>query len=115
MLTGFFTPGPPVKYDLEVGVRTAAGKVEAIRTFEGLTGNADLAYDADTRYTRRIRLVEDVLDDLLAYLKARPVQGKAPTRTLVYGTTFDRRPGDARYNAKVDEFIRLRKKYLIYK
>ena len=39
----------PMNYDLEFGVRTAAGKIETIRTLTGLTGDVELAYDADTR------------------------------------------------------------------
>src|SRR5207244_9099159 len=96
-----------LSYRLEFGVRGPDGKIATIRTFDGLTGDVTLAYDADTRYTRRIRLADEVLDDLIAYLKARPVPGKAPTRTLVFGYTFDKRPGDDKYNARVDEFIRL--------
>jgi hypothetical protein len=94
-------------YRLEFGVRGADGKIAGVRFFDNPGETVRLAYDADTRYTRRIRLAEEVLDDLLAYLKAHPVQGKAPTRTLIYGYTFDRRPGDAAHNAKVDELIRL--------
>jgi hypothetical protein len=97
----------PVKYDLEFAVRTAAGAVETIRKFEGLTGNAELAYDADTRYTRRIRLSEDVLYDLVASLKTVPVVGPPPKRTLIYGTGPDPRPGNAKFNAAVEEFRKL--------
>jgi hypothetical protein len=100
-------PKRPAAYGLEFGVRAAGGQLETIKRFDGLSGGVTLAYDADTRYTRRIRLADDVLYDLVDYLKKRPVPGVAPKRTLVYGTTFTRKPGDARYNAAVDEFIRL--------
>src|SRR5262249_19441220 len=69
--------------------------------------NVTLAYDANTRYTRRIRMADDVLYDLVAYLKKQPVRGKAPTRTLVYGYTFGSKPADAKYTAALNEFIKL--------
>lgn len=93
-----------VQFDLEFGVRAADGKIESIKRFEKLSGNVALAYDADTRYSHRIRLDEDVLYDLLSYLKSIPTPGKPPQRTLVYGGTFDPKPGNARYNAVLDEF-----------
>jgi hypothetical protein len=97
----------PVSYDLEFAVRTAAGKIEPIRTFAGLTGDADLAYDADTRYTRRIRLSEEVLYDLVASLKKVPVVGPPPKRTLIYALGPDPRPGNAKYTAALEEFRKL--------
>ena len=65
------------------------------------------AYDGDTRYSRRIRLSEEILYDLVGYLKKQKVQGTAPRRTLVYGSTFDPRPADAKYTAALDEFVKL--------
>ena len=99
--------GVKLRYDLEFGVRNADGKVETIQRFEGLSGNVSLAYDADTRYSRRIRLSEQVLYDLVDYLKKRPVRGVAPKRTLVYGSTFDPRPENPRFTAALAEFLRL--------
>jgi hypothetical protein len=52
-------------------------------------------------------LASDVLYDLLAYLKKQPVTGQAPKRTLIFGTTFSRKPNDAKYNAAIDEFVKL--------
>jgi hypothetical protein len=100
-------PGAALRFGLEFGVRDASGKIESVRRFKDLTGDVTLAYDADTRYSRRIRLQEEVLFDLVAYLKKQPVRGVAPKRTLVYGSTFDRRPADPKYNVALDEFIRL--------
>jgi hypothetical protein len=97
----------PLLFDLAVGVRGADGTIETIRRLEKLTGNVALAYFADTRYSRRVRLAEEVLHDLLAYLRNQPVRGTAPKRTLIYGYTFDPRPGDATYNAAVAQFVRL--------
>jgi hypothetical protein len=99
--------GKGLAFDLEFGVRDAAGKIASIRKFANQTGDVTLAYDADTRYTRRIRLADDVLYDLVDYLKKRPVQGVAPKRTLIYGTTFAPKPANAKYTAAVDEFTKL--------
>lgn len=97
----------PHRYDLEVGLRGPDGSIATIRRFSDLTGPVELAYDADTRYSGRIRNSDEVLYDLVDFLKKQPVQGKAPQRTLVYGYTFVHRDGEARYNAGVDEFIRI--------
>ncbi|HKB38198.1 MAG TPA: hypothetical protein VKD72_17250, partial [Gemmataceae bacterium] len=64
-----------VLFDLEVGVRNADGKIESVQQFKGLSGDVALACDADTRYSRRIRLQEQVLYDLVEYLKKQPVRG----------------------------------------
>lgn len=94
-------------FHLEVGVKNADGKVETIRRFDDLSGNVALAYEADMRYARRIRLADEVLYDLLAYLKKQPIRGTPPKRTLVYAYTFEHRPDNPKYNAAVDEFIRV--------
>jgi hypothetical protein len=79
-------------YDLEFGLKDAAGKITTIRRFDNLQGNVVLAYDADTRYTRRIRLADEVLYELVDYLKKHPVKGTAPKKTLIYGYTFNQNP-----------------------
>jgi hypothetical protein len=96
-----------LKFGLEFGAKDAKGGIETIRKIDGLTGNVELAYRADTRYVREIRPSDEVLYELLAELKKLPVNGVAPKRTLVYGYTFDRRPRDEKFNAAVDEFIKL--------
>lgn len=96
-----------LRYALECGVRGADGAIMSMRRFEGLTGSLELAYDADTRRTRRIRTADAVLHDLVAYLQQQPVQGTPPRRTVVYGYTFTPRPGDDRYNAAIETFTRL--------
>lgn len=96
-----------VRYDLEFGVRNASGAMETIRRLPGLTDSVELAYDADTRTTRRIRPSEEVLYDLVAELKKQPVAGPPPRRTLVYGYTFAPRPGNAKFNEALAEFVRL--------
>src|ERR1051325_2212207 len=88
--------GKGLHFDLEFGLKNADGKIESLRRFSDLKGNVQLAYDGDTRYSRRIRLSEEILYDLVAYLKKHKVQGTAPKRTLVYGSTFDPRPTDAK-------------------
>ena len=100
--------GNSVKYDLVFCVRDAAGgEIAPIRRFDNLEGNVTLAYDGDTRYTRRIRLADEALYELVDYLKKRPVQGKPPSRTLIYGSTFSAKPGDAKYTAALNDFVKL--------
>jgi len=96
-----------VLFDLEVGVRAADGKIESIRKLEKLTGNPALTYSGAMRYRKHIRTGDEVLFDLVNYLRKQPVHGTAPKRTLVYGHTFDPKPGNAAYTAGVQEFIRL--------
>jgi len=96
-----FTTGGPST--VEIGVKNAAGKIEKIREFTTADGNLQLAVDGDTRYTRRIRTQEEVLQELLAYLKQQPAHGKAPAWTLIYALTFD--PGlSPKYDAAISEF-----------
>ena len=97
----------PLNYRLEFGVKNAAGVIESIKTFDAQEGDLWLAYDANTRYSRRIRTNDLVLYDLLDYLKTHPVPGAPPRRTIVYAYTFDPRKGDDRYNAAVGEFVTL--------
>jgi hypothetical protein len=81
--------------------------MKVIRRFDAIEGDLELAYDADTRYTDRIRKTDEVLYELLEHLRASPVPGRPPTRTLVYGHTFHRRQNDDRYNVAVDDFRKL--------
>src|SRR5207302_3596858 len=71
------------------------------------SGDISLAYDADTRSSRRIRSTEEVLTELVDYLKKHPVHGQAPKRTLIYGTTFAARPKEPKYTAALNEFLKL--------
>src|SRR5262249_42481022 len=48
-------------------------RFERIRQFENLSGSLSLAYDGDTRYSRRIRSSKEVLSELVDYLKKHPV------------------------------------------
>lgn len=101
------TTGTPLEYRLEFGVRNAAGVIESIGTFEARAGQLLLAYDANTRYSRRIRRYDVVLYDLLDYLKAHRVPGAPPKRTIVYAFAFEPSLGDDRYAAAVAEFVKL--------
>ena len=80
-----------------------AGGMRIIRTLDNVRGELELAYDADTRYSRRLRTPPEVIDELLAHLGG-PAHGRAPQRTLIYGYTFASRPGDELYNTKIDLF-----------
>ncbi|MEO5618669.1 MAG: hypothetical protein ABIS67_12955, partial [Candidatus Eisenbacteria bacterium] len=96
-----------LRYGVEIGVSGADGKIETLRRIDDLTDDVELAYSADTRYSRKISTGQEVLSELVEYLKAHPVHGTPPRRTLVYGYTFDRREKDDKYNSLLDEFIRL--------
>jgi hypothetical protein len=96
----------PLNYEIEFGVPAADGHIQTIRRVSHLSHEAvDLAYRADTRYSREVRTAKEVLGDLVDYLKAQSVHGTPPRRTLIYGETFAKRPNDGAYNALVDEFV----------
>jgi len=95
-------------YKVEFGLRSAVGSIEPVqKTFQSRSGGLALVYDANTRYTRRIRQSEDVLYELVDYLKAHPVRGKRPERTLVFCYTFDEKPDNPRYTAALHEFVNM--------
>lgn len=101
----FWTGNQP--YLAEFGARMPGGEIEPLAKFEG-TGDLALAADADTRYSRRLRTLEQVLYDLLAELKqANPApHGRSPEKTIIYGSTFE--PLDqGPHAAAVAEFKRL--------
>ncbi|MCE9592502.1 MAG: beta-galactosidase trimerization domain-containing protein [Planctomycetes bacterium] len=99
--------GGALNYTLKFGVRDATGKIETIASFDDTKPAVPLAYDGNTRYSRRIRRAEAVLDDLMAYLKANPVPGQPLSKTLAYGYTFDPSKTDQAYNARIGEFTKL--------
>jgi len=92
---------------LEFGAKTVEGAIASIATIESRSKEVTLAYDANTRYTRRLRTTDRVLYDLLDDLKRDRVRGRLPERTLIFATTFEKRPDDPRYNAAVDEFKKM--------
>jgi hypothetical protein len=97
-----------LSFDLEVGVKNADGKIETIRKLEKQTGNVGLAYYGNMRYSRKIRTADEVLYDLVDYLKKQPAPSGAPLkRTLLFGYTFEPKPGNDKYNAALGEFLKL--------
>lgn len=94
-------------YRAEFGVRAADGRIETLETFDG-AGDLALAADADTRYRRRLRRQEEVLYDLLGYLKQEnpAPHGRAPQQTIIYASTFT--PLDSgKHAAAVKQFKQL--------
>lgn len=77
------------QYQVEFALKQANGAKKPFATFQG-EGSLDLAADADTRYSHRLRTLDQVLYDLLAHLKkANPApHGKAPKLTPIYASTF---------------------------
>lgn len=99
------TPAEGLHYTVELAAKRADGSLAPLAAFETRAPRLELAYDANTRYSRRIRPLENVLYELVDWLRARPVQGRLPQRTLVYAYTFDPRPDNPRYTAARDEFL----------
>ncbi|MCA9068951.1 MAG: beta-galactosidase trimerization domain-containing protein [Planctomycetaceae bacterium] len=95
------------KYQVEFALKKANGIKETIATFQG-EGALDLAADADTRYSHRLRTLDQVLYDLLAHLKdANPApHGKAPKLTPIYASTFTPL-NEGKHAAAVKEFKQL--------
>ncbi len=92
------------RYRVEFAVRGPNGQLEPLATFAG-EDDLTLAADADTRYSRRLRRQEEVLFELLDYLKREnpAPHGRVPQRTPIYATTFE--PLDqGRHAAAVAEF-----------
>lgn len=99
-------PGRPLHYRVEFGAPAPSGALQKIAEFETREARLPLVYHADTRYHRRIGTQQQVLYDLLAYLKRQPPFGKTPTLTPIYGYSFDPGLGLA-YDAAVEEFRQL--------
>ncbi len=95
------------KYDVEFAIRSAAGRYQTIGSFRQVQGELALVYDGDVRHSRRIRTEDEVLFELVDYLKKQPYHGTVPKRTLIYGTTFAEKPRDAKYTAALAEFQNL--------
>jgi hypothetical protein len=95
------------KYKAEFGLREPNGSIATLSTFTG-EGALKLAADGDTRYSRRLRRQEDVLYELLAYLKKEnpAPHGKAPKRTTIYASTFTALD-QGKHKAAVAEFKKL--------
>ena len=95
------------KYKAEFGLKEADGSICGLAEFTG-EGDLWLAGDADTRYSRQVRKLEDVLFGLLDELKhANPApHGCTPQQTIIYGSTFSALD-NGEHAAAVDEFKQL--------
>lgn len=78
-------PNPTFHYTLELAVAEANGNLTPLRAFEFRSPKAELAYFADTRYSRKISTPAEVLSNLMAGLAADKLPGDGPRRTLIYG------------------------------
>lgn len=94
-----------VRFKAEFAVDDASGHREPIATFVCDQPTLRLTYDANLRYTRRIRPYEAVLDDVLESLESTPVSGRPPRRMIVYGYTFDPIDGLDDYNRKIERLV----------
>ncbi|MFP6615641.1 MAG: hypothetical protein VCB26_04495, partial [Candidatus Hydrogenedentota bacterium] len=76
-------------YLAEFGLKNATGRIDSLAKFVG-NGVLALAADGDTRYSKRLRKQDQVLYDLLDYLKAEnpSAHGRVPEKTTIYASTF---------------------------
>ncbi|GIW94542.1 MAG: hypothetical protein KatS3mg110_2583 [Pirellulaceae bacterium] len=95
------------RYRAEFAVRMPDESLQPLASFTG-EGDLTLAADADTRYSRRLRKQEQVLYDLLAFLKQDipAPHGHPPQQTTVYAVTFEPLDSD-QHRAAVAEFKKL--------
>ncbi len=68
---------------LEYGVKAADGKIVPIKTYDNVNGEVELIAFADVRYSRLVRTRPEGIAELMGYLKAIPMQGRTPTRTMI--------------------------------
>ncbi len=94
-----------VRFKTEFAVDDASGLREPIATFDCDQPTLRLTYDANLRYTRRIRSYESVLDDVLGHLESTPVSGRPPRRMIVYGYTFDPIDGLDDFNRQIERLV----------
>ncbi len=94
----------PALCTLEFAVKNADGTMSPIFKRENVSEKIQLAYDANTRYTKRLRNSEQVLLDMVAYLKAQPFNGKPLALTPVFYYSFKPVAGNAEYAQALAEF-----------
>ena len=70
--------GQPLHYKVEFAVRGIDGRGEKIAGFESREAALHLTYQADMRHSRRIGTQEQVLYDLLAYLRRSLCMARRP-------------------------------------
>jgi len=100
--------GGALHYKVEFGLKAADGGVESVRTFESRSDRVEPAYDANIRYTRRIRPETEDFYTLVDYLKTHPERGTPPKRTFIFCYTFDEyrnRTDDPKHMAALSDFI----------
>jgi hypothetical protein len=99
--------GGAVDLRLTFAVPGAAGP-EVIGRFEMKQADLELLYDGSIRKSRHLRPSSEALAELVGYLKGLPPPpGRAPSRTLVYASTFRPRPADEGFEADRRELDRL--------
>jgi hypothetical protein len=110
------SPGAPLAYRVSFAVPVvpaappappAPPALEPIGAFESTRPELRLAYDADTRITRKVHDADDALRGIVAALAASPAHGRPPRRALVFGLIAGRVKGDDAHDALVDTFVRL--------
>ena len=79
---------PPGEARIEISATQADGSHKTIWRQEGTLEKLPLAYDANTRYTQRIRDRRTLLPELHDYLQQQPEHGRTPTETLIFANTF---------------------------
>ena len=79
---------PPGEARIEISATQADGSQKTIWQQEGTLEKLPLAYDANTRYTQRIRDRRTLLPELHDYLQQQPEHGRTPTETLIFANTF---------------------------
>ena len=78
---------PPGKVNIELAVTQADGSHKMIHTISGHFETIPLAYDANTRYTQRIRDRKQILYQLLDHLDKQPEHGRTPSETLIFANS----------------------------
>ena len=74
-------------YTVQFGASDAAGQIVPVRELQ-LTGESLLIAPGNMRYARTVRTRQEGIDQIVAYLKAIPMQGKTPVRTQVVAQSY---------------------------
>lgn len=98
----------PLLYDLEFGVHNADGTIDSIHALPGITADTtSVGYYANTRHSRRLTPIGDVLYDLVAALKTQKVHGRPLSQTLFFAYSFPPQLDDPKYEAARQSFFEL--------
>ena len=79
---------PPGDVTVEFAVTQTDGSRKMIHSLSGHFDTIPLAYDANTRYTQRIRDRKQILHQLLDHLDRQKEHGRIPTETLIFANSF---------------------------